>query len=996
MNHSCAPVRLMAFVLLSLFAALPCGMVSAQRYPFYNINIEDGLIQSQPGCLVQDKFGHLWIGTLGGLSRFDGHSFINYTIREGLRSNAIHALAADREGNIWIGSAAGLTRFDGRQMQHFTFHTAENPGANNVTSIRIAEDGTVWCLAAGKVYAIREGKSAAFNLPDHIFVTALLPDGDALWLATGEGSLMRIHDQQQQTIALPAVAGVKPYITRLHKDRKNTVWILTNVGLYRLNGTRPVRHTVRGQGLEQFPTLLCMAEDAEGDFWIGTSSGVIRLNDSSLQFYNKKNGLSNNNFLDILADREGNVWLASDGQGLFRFSGAVFTALDESMGLPSAQVMGITSARTGRLYLGTYDAGLYEYDNGEIRRVPFPANLRQAITSLATRNGYEIWIGTRGEGLWRYHNGVFHAFFNPAYPLPSNFVITLYADKKNRMWIGYNTGAAVYERDTFRTLPLKASSAKSFLQIGEDSMLIATNNGLKLYDGDSVFPYITNTLADNAQPQCLTLSGSELWIGTSDHGIIAYDMATRKATVYDKSNGLHSDFIYNITLDNKGDIWAGTGSGIHRISFTGALPVIRTYGKEQGVTGMESNHNAVHKMSDGSIWFGTTNGALRYNPSARLTSATPGSVVMQSVKVFGENIADTSWYDSTDAWYHVPYNLRLPYRRNNITFNFHAISLSGNEQLRYRYRIGGLEAPWSTWSTVTSVTFSALPPGNYDFIVQCITENDGAVKELHYPFEIIAPFHKTNLFRLVILAGCILLGILLQYIANRRKQNRQKLLEKLRREEQAKVRERTAEDFHDEVGNKLTRINVLANVLKTKIPNPSPDTFRLIEQIQENTSLLYSGTKDILWSLKPSNDTLWEILHRIRDVGVELFQDTEIEFTFTGTEESMKQLRLPMDVSRNLIMIFKEAMNNCLKYAGATEVQLEAVMKDRDVLKLKLTDNGQGFDIHYVRKGHGLKNMQVRAERIRGRLYIDAQPGKGTIITLSFRVSGGRDEKIPS
>jgi len=995
MNNRYGAVRLPPYAwLLMIMTVLPVAL-PAQRVPFYNISIEDGLLQSQPGCMVQDMYGHLWVGTLGGLSRFDGQTFTNYTIRDGLASNVIHALATDTQGNIWIGSPAGVTRFDGRQMQHFTFHTSDNPGANNVTTIRIAADGAAWCLAAGKVYAIREGKSAAFNLPDSIIITSLLPDGNALWLATTKGRLLRFENGRWQSLSLPD-ARSRHYIIRLYKDRGNRIWILTNAGLYRVSGDTIVAHTVNGRSFDAFPPLLCMTENAGGSYWIGTGSGVIRFNDSSIQYYNKRNGLSNNNFPDILADREGNIWLASDGQGLFRFSGALFTGLDESMGLPSSQVMSIAATRNGRLYLGTYDAGLYEYSNGEISRVPFPDNVRRMTTTLAVRNGYEIWIGTRGAGLWRYSGGSFKPFIAPGNRLPSNFVVTLYTDSRSRLWIGYTNGAAVYEQDSFRVLPLEASSVKSFLQIGRDSMLIATNNGIKLLDGNDLYPYVTNTVADNAQPQCFTMRGGELWIGTSDNGIIRYNPATRQATVYDKSNGLRSDFIYNITTDRKGNIWAGTGDGIHRISFAEQTPVIYVYGKGQGVTGLESNHNAVCKMPDGSIWFGTTNGALHYNPAARLTRAVPISIVMQSVKVFGENITDTSWYDSTDAWYRVPYHLRLPYRRNNITFNFHAVSLSGNGQLRYRYHIKGLEAPWSNWSSVTAVTYSALPPGRYDFIVQCVTDDNEAVKELHYPFEIIAPFHKTNLFRLIILAGCILLGILLQHIASRRKQNRQKLRERLRREEQSKVRERTAEDFHDEVGNKLTRINVLANVLKTKVGNPSPDTYRLIEQIQENTMQLYSGTKDILWSLKPSNDNLYEILHRIRDVGVELFQDTEVEFVFTGADERMKQFRLPLDVSRNLIMIFKEAMNNCLKYAAATEVRMEVSLKERDVLQVRLRDNGQGFDMHYVRKGHGIRNMQVRAERIQGKLYIDAQPGAGTIITLTFRIPEGNSKKIPS
>jgi signal transduction histidine kinase len=344
-----------------------------------------------------------------------------------------------------------------------------------------------------------------------------------------------------------------------------------------------------------------------------------------------------------------------------------------------------------------------------------------------------------------------------------------------------------------------------------------------------------------------------------------------------------------------------------------------------------------------------------------------------------------------DALYGIPYHLHLPYKKNNISFSFQAITLSGAEQVTYRYRLEGIDmpdAPWSEWSSTSSVTYSALAPGNYVFHVQCMGNEEGVYPEISYPFEIITPFYKTKWFNLGIIFVCILAGICIQYLYNRRKLRRQKLRAKLRAEEQAKVRMRTAEDFHDEIGNKLTRINVLTNVLKSKVP-PTPDVTRILGQIEENTSLLYGGTRDILWSLKPSNDNLYEIMQRIHDFGGELFEDTEINFTVTGIDEKWRKYRLPMDMSRNLIMIFKEALNNCLKYAHAKNVTLEMVMRRREVLQLILKDDGVGFDIKTIKKGNGITNMHVRAERLNGRLYYDSRHGKGTIITLTFRVPKG-------
>lgn len=260
------------------------------------------------------------------------------------------------------------------------------------------------------------------------------------------------------------------------------------------------------------------------------------------------------------------------------------------------------------------------------------------------------------------------------------------------------------------------------------------------------------------------------------------------------------------------------------------------------------------------------------------------------------------------------------------------------------------------------------------------------IDEASFSFQIVTPFHKTNWFRLSVLFCCILIGTAFQYIVQKRKQNRWLLLERLRKEEQGKVRQRTAEDFHDEVGNRLTRINVLTNVLRNKLKNEHQDTQKILDKIEENTKQLYGGTRDILWSLNPNNDSLYEILLRISDFGSELFADTDIHFHFVGLSETWNSYKLPMDWSRNLIMIFKEALNNTLKYASATEVSLEVTLRQDEVLQIVLTDNGKGFDRQKSSKGHGIQNMQTRAERLSGKLYIDSRIDKGTILNLTFKI----------
>lgn len=987
-------LRFTTFCRLLLLAVLCCGYAAqAQRYPFYNLNIENGLIQSQATSLVQDQEGHLWIGTIGGLSRYDGKTFTNYTVRDSMISNMVTSLLFDEEQHLWIGTPKGLSSFDGRRFRHYLLRPSEQGGSSiEYSGLAQGPGNSIFCLSEGALYRVTRGRSVPLPLPDTSSTAICMTyNNGILDVANNKGIVYHWNGTAWDSTRTPVADHLDAsIIINLFRDQRRQLWIMTNKELYRARGKEVTLFNPGGKTGLRLPPMRCATQDKQGNIWIGTHNGVLRITDSTIQAYNKKNGLTDNRIRAALTDAEGNVWLASDGQGIFRFSGAPMVSIDESTGLPSEQIMSIAANNSGDVFLGTYDAGLLAYnEHTGIRRLAFPNDATPVINTMTVRKN-ELWIGTRGMGVFRLRSGQIEPFGRRQRNMPSYFISNLYTDKQDAVWVGFANGFGRICKDTFERLSRRPINVYDFQETGQDSMLMVAEEGIFLWQHGALQPFRTNGPADVASPQCVTVRGDELWFGTSDNGIIGYSMRTGQSTVFNKNNGLRSDFIYNIVCDNEGNVWAGTGFGIHKLSFSSGKPVIAFFGKGQGVSGLESNHNAVWKMPDGSIWFGTTNGALHYRPGATMIQAKPTGLVLQSVRVFGEDLRDSSYYTGTDSWYGVPQGLKLPYRKNNITFTFQGISLSGSENLLYRYRIEGLEAPWSDWSTTTSVTFSAVPSGKYTLHIQCSTDGKNTDQELSYAFEIITPFHKTGLFRLVILGGCILLGISIQYLANRRKRNREMLLEKMRREEQNKVRQRTAEDFHDEVGNKLTRINVLTNVLKAKVGSLSQDALKIIDQIQDNTGQLYSGTRDILWSLKPSNDNMYEILHRIRDFGVELFQYTDIDFVFTGTDERWKNYRLPLDYSRNLTMIFKEALNNSLKYAGASRVMLNVDLDATDNLTIHLQDNGRGFSIDQVKRGHGIDNMNVRTRRLGGTLTMHSKPSQGSEIRLTFKIPSNK------
>jgi signal transduction histidine kinase len=207
----------------------------------------------------------------------------------------------------------------------------------------------------------------------------------------------------------------------------------------------------------------------------------------------------------------------------------------------------------------------------------------------------------------------------------------------------------------------------------------------------------------------------------------------------------------------------------------------------------------------------------------------------------------------------------------------------------------------------------------------------------------------------------------------------------MRREEKLKIRQQTAEDFHDDLGNKLTRITILSEILNAKIDNTKTDQVNLVEQIKQNAAALYNGTKDILWALDPQSDNLFETLSHIEGIGIELFHDTPVTFRAKGINESLKAIKLPMEYSRNITMIFKELLNNALKHAGANNVMIDVNADEKDRIYLTLTDDGKGFAYDNVTRGHGLNNIKARANRIEAELQVYQENGIGTKAALKFK-----------
>jgi signal transduction histidine kinase len=303
----------------------------------------------------------------------------------------------------------------------------------------------------------------------------------------------------------------------------------------------------------------------------------------------------------------------------------------------------------------------------------------------------------------------------------------------------------------------------------------------------------------------------------------------------------------------------------------------------------------------------------------------------------------------------------------------------------YQYQLEGMEKTYSALTANHFVVYPALPPGHYTFKARSFVEGIGYSKNnAALSFVIKAAFYQTTYFKVLLLA--LIIGIILwiQWIRIRLQVKQLKRIEAVKREENFKVRQTASEDFHDEVGNSLTRIQVLTDVLHTKLGSGHEEEKRIIGQIKENVSGLYQGTRDILWALNPESDIIKEIGQRLESLGIDVFQDTGICFCYENLLGESENIKLPGNFNRNIMMIFKEAMSNSLKHAQARHVKLNIKKTGLEEIVIELTDDGTGFNQLYIKKGHGFQNMLKRANRIKSKFSIITNPGEGTRYSLSI------------
>ncbi len=235
-------------------------------------------------------------------------------------------------------------------------------------------------------------------------------------------------------------------------------------------------------------------------------------------------------------------------------------------------------------------------------------------------------------------------------------------------------------------------------------------------------------------------------------------------------------------------------------------------------------------------------------------------------------------------------------------------------------------------------------------------------------FRIASPLWQRWWF---LLSAIILIGLIIYAIYRYRLQ---RLLEL------EKVRTRIATDLHDDIGANLTRISLLSEVAKQKSENGNGNLLNSIADIARES---VSSMNDIVWAISPEHDSLLDLTRRMRQHAEEVFTFGEIDLNF-NPPRTESALKLSVGMRRDLLLIFKEAVNNAVKHSDCTKVGIDFTCEN-SILRLQIKDDGKGFDSSENQDGQGLRSMSRRAKSLGGKLTIDSNEGTTIRIEMNLQ-----------
>ena len=969
---------------------------------------QQGLPDDSVNSVLQTRDGYLWVGTAGGLARFDGIKF-SVMSPQNWKSNTpicVTALCEDSSGRLWIGTQDnGLLYCEDGVVSFFAHQN--RLGSRTVNSIAEDSAGMLWIGTPSGLIGLKGESFKQFTtkdgLPNNFISNVHLARSGTLWITT-RGGMCQFLNGKIETVAFQTDSpGRNPESLGVYEDRQGQRWAFGDTYLVNIDDGKHLNHFGSGEGASSRIWSLC--EGRNGELWIGASGkGLYCFAGEKFSTPTIDNGELGSDVRAICEDRQGNLWLGTHGGGLVRLQPHSVRVLDASAGVPNRPAVCLAFDSQGRKWIALDRGGLYTGGAGAFEPVPgatFPY-FQNLISSLCVGPDSSLWIGTPGAGLYCLRTNRCMRL-TTADGLADNHIFALALDSDQAIWIATQAGLQRMVNGLLATFGTEAGlpdqPVTAILPAQGGGLWLGFNNGAVFREIRGQFRQISGASAAagmTVRALCESSDG-RLWVGTAGGRLGC--MVENRFLSWDLPAASSDKSIIGIIPADDGGLWISSERAVYSAGqrdlnawLSGQAPLRpQPVFKSDSVPAATPGYGwpRAVKAPEGRIWFGLDCGMVTINLAGTSVDSSPPPVLIEDVLVNAHPLAYglIKQAPATAKDHDLP--IRLPGERS-LEIHFTGIDLSAPERLRFRHRLEGYESDWIVDNDTTRpIPYGALPYGSYTFRVQAGNANQTWFENgASFQFFIPTPIWRTPwaLASYVILAVA-LAGGLARLISARRFRHRLAALAA----QQAMERERMriARDMHDEIGSKLTKISFMSERAKREVAVENPVAQKL-DSIAGTSRDLLQTLDEIVWAVNPHNDSLEHVAAYLGQYTTEYLQNTAVESEL-HIPRGLPHYPLSAETRHNLFLAFEESLNNALKHGRPTRVRVDMQIKPSQ-FEIRIEDNGCGFDPFQAvsnengtasgRSRNGLQNMRQRLNMLGGSCDIQSRAGGGTTVVL--------------
>jgi ligand-binding sensor domain-containing protein len=1017
------------FLSIILFFCFDISLHAQQQMgPYMAYGPEAKYFSSLNFTVYQSKAGFLWIGTANGIVRFDGKRYKNffsdYNNPNSPSDNTIPDILEDKNGDLWFcGFYHGLTKYNESTgiFKKYTKPTADNFSYYGIYCGLKDKEGNLWFATAGRGLAkyIYEKDSFALYFPEpdkckdgsvrgENYVNGICEDkvdANILWVSSFKG-LYSFNKKNNGFIHYPSGILFLPYKDEVQTlncepDNKGNIWLPS-----------------WGGGLLCFNTLTKKYDTQKRKPFPKIVNHVKLINDSILYaacfddgFYQlnlKTNAFTNitppRNPADLTVKSTGiqKVSITKDA-GIFIGGNYYVYQLHPSYSRLKKNIFYEDKAQEGEILLENilWDQNRHQYwiatDNGnglytlkehetiakKIGLAETPAPIYKRFNSLIKDARQRIWVNSYHTGIYLW-NETKNKFEKPATgitPLPDSLLnssFRLQTDSAGNIWMLSRDKFIYFDvlNNKYETFPItwssdykgaKKLSPAHIIMDTDNNPWVTTENGLFFCNRkEKKVRHIHDTAFGGTKFSYNAFWGAafdkqdNLWL-VSPNGIHVYNTKKNEMVhTFTMADGLPAIFATDISIDKENRIWVNTVAGL--AMYNQQEKIWRSFNRFDGMD-RDYLDGTLSITTNGKIVIEQANGFLLKDATEILSAA--DSLVLQITSI---TINDKETFSSLQAL--KDKKLEFPFNQNNISIEFAAMDWVYPNKTNYLVKIDGLQSA-NTWTANpdAGINLTGLAPGNYVAHIKAINSSGVWSNEIDLSITIKPPFWQTWWF---IVLSLLAIAAILYWLYRYRVQQLLKM---------QKMRNNISRDLHDEIGSSVSSVNMLSMVAKKQLGEGHPVT-PLLTQIGQSAQNAGDSINDIIWSIHPQNDSIERIVLRMKELAAEMLEPNDIAYQL-DFDNQLTQLNLPMQDSRHLFMLYKEALNNLIKYADCKNAFLSIHIIDKNLL-MKIEDDGIGFDITNHKPGNGLINMQQRADEMKAELIITALPGNGCSIALRY------------